>query len=398
MKILRVVSSGYCEGGAEVGIVDIGPYLKKRGHEIKILSGDARPDLPHFNDYTFRSPQGLFQKLLYTFNVHAFFALKRAIRDFKPDVVHLHTLGAASPLILFALSGYPTVATVHGPEGYTRDLIIWNLPKTDFKGYDGSFSSLRLVGKLRYIYYRFINYPIYRVGFRYVDEIVTISTYISTLMKNQGMDSTYIPNGIKMFECAPLVDPADLHTIVFSGRLEKFKGVEFLLRALPAVVEKFPDTKLLILGNGRDKADLEAVSAELGLTQHVTFLGHVSSREEIQDIYSKAGVMVVPSVWPEVSSRFGIESLSAGRPVIGSEVGGLTDWLKQDKTGYLVPPGDAEAITKALLDLFSQPEKHFAMAAQAREMAERYDMSLHAEKIETVYKRIIQTRKLSNKK
>src|SRR5438309_1225406 len=132
MKILRVISSGFAEGGAENGVAYIQSILERRGHTIKILASDARPDLPHFNHYSFKAPRGPLAKLMYTFNLSAYRALIEALREFEPDVVHLHTLGLASPSVLFALHDYPTIATIHGPEGYTKELLVWHLPKTDF--------------------------------------------------------------------------------------------------------------------------------------------------------------------------------------------------------------------------------------------------------------------------
>jgi hypothetical protein len=76
---------------------------------------------------------------------------------------------------------------------HTR-LIIWNLPKTDFRNDDYGVHRLTWVGRMRYAYYRHVNYPLYRLGFRNVDRIVTISTYIRDVMNAQGMRNTCVPN------------------------------------------------------------------------------------------------------------------------------------------------------------------------------------------------------------
>ena len=389
MRILRVVSSGFGEGGAEAGIVDIQPFLEERGHEIRILAGDARPDLPHFSDYSFRSPRGPLGRLMYTFNPYAYRALRNALREFEPDVVHLHTLGAASPSVLFALRRIPAVATVHGPEPYTRELLIWHLPKTDFRNQDYDARGLTPVGRARYLYYRYISYPLYRLGFRNVNRIVTISTYIRDVMAAQGMHNTYVPNGVKMFDFTPLTPATLNHTIVFAGRLEKVKGVEHVLRALPTVIARYPDTRFLIAGTGKDAEALEELARSLSLDDHVIFLGYIRDRRELQELYVRSSVVVVPSIWPEVSARGGIESMSVGRPVIASRVGGLTDWLHDGETGYLVPAGDPAGLADALIRVFADPEANIAMGANARRMAETYDMALHAERIERVYREVL---------
>lgn len=392
MKILRVNSAGFEEGGAESGIVAIGPVLEKLGHEVRIVAGDARPDLPHFNQYTFRAPHGFLGKLAYTFNFSAYFALRKAILDFKPDIVHLHTLGSASPLILFALRGYPTVATVHGPEGYTRDLLMWCLPKSDFKKGEYEISDLRVVGKLRYFYYRYINYPIYRIGFQHVDRFVTISRYICRLMESQGVSSAYVPNGVQMLPYSPLTtESVASHQIVYAGRLEKFKGVEYLLRALPKVIKTFPNTKITIAGTGRDSDELVALVDSLGIKDSVTFPGHVS-KSELYKLYKGASLVVVPSIWPEVASRSGIEAMSVGLPIVGTDVGGTGDWLINGETGYLIPPKDVDAISNAIVHAFSNPEKLIEMSAKARAKAEDYAIERHADRIIKVYESVLENR------
>jgi glycosyltransferase involved in cell wall biosynthesis len=389
MKILRVISSGVEEGGAEKGVVAIQPILEADGHTVKILASDSRPDKEHFNDYSFRAPgKGLVGRLMNTCNLSAYFTLRKVLREYQPDIVHLHTLGAASPAILFALRGHKTVATVHGPEGYTRDLLLWCLPKTDFKNGEYDFAQLTATGQLRYWYYRYINYPLYRLGFRNIDQFVTISTYITKVMEAQGVTSTYIPNGVSMLPFTPTASQKIDHSLLFAGRLEKFKGVEYLLYALGAILALFPETILYVAGEGREMAELISLAKELGIEKSVIFLGHLNSTR-LAELYSKVTLALVPSVWPEVCSRAGIEAMSAGRPVIGSNVGGSSDWLIDHKNGRLVPPKDSKAISDAVIDLFSNPAKLVEMSVAAREKALEYDVALHAIRIEKVYANLL---------
>ncbi len=388
MKILRVNSAGFEEGGAESGIVAIQPVLERLGHTVRTLASDARPDMPHFNEYTFRAPHGIFAKIMYTLNFSAYFALRSAIRDYNPDVIHLHTLGSASPLILFALRNVPTIATVHGPEGYTRDLLMWCMPKSDFINEEYDLKKLRLAGIFRYIYYRYINYPFFRIGFRNITHFVTISRYIQGLMKAQGVPSIYIPNGVKMLPYSPLVEGNISPRAVYAGRLEKFKGVEYLLRAVPTIVAAIPEFELTVAGTGRDAEELESLAKELHIEKHVHFLGHVG-KAELFEMYKNASIVVVPSIWPENASRSGIESMSLGRPIIGTDVGGTSDWLIDGETGYLIPPKDSGAIAGAMIRAFSDTNALIRMSANARKKAEEYAIERHAEKIVEVYESVV---------
>lgn len=387
MKILRIISSGYQEGGAETGVAHLQPVLEARGHEVRTLASDAHPEKPHFNQYSFKAPRGLFGRLAYTWNPSAYRSVKRALGDFDPDVVHLHTLGSASPAVLFALSGYPTVATVHGPEVYTRDLLVWLLPKSDFK--DGSYDlrHVTIAGRLRYAYYRYVNYPLYRLGLRAVDRFITISRYVKEVMARQGIESTLILNGIKPLPQAPLDASSMPHTLICAGRLESFKGYAYAIQAMPGIRDRYPDARLVIIGEGPEQGNLETLAERLGVSDAVEFAGRLP-HEEVAKCYAEASVALVPSLWPEVCSRSGIEALSAGRPVVGSDAGGNREWLIDGETGYLVPPRDAKAIEDAVLKLFSDPRGHARMAAAAREKAQAYDIGTHAAQVEALYSEV----------
>ena len=75
----------------------------------------------------------------------------------------------------------------------------------------------------------------------------------------------------------------------------------------------------------------------MGLENNVTFIGHVDS-SSIVNVFQSADITVVPSVWEEQFGMIGPESMACGTPVIGSDVGGIPEWLIDGKTGYLVPP------------------------------------------------------------
>lgn len=128
MRILSVISLGYVAGGAEQAVVMLKGAMEERGHVVKVLSSDiGREAGSFFADYTFeRLPTSGLKKYLYRiFSPYSYRALRRVLREFAPDVVHLHTMHQASPSILFLLRRVPTVLTVHGPEEFTRWLLPW---------------------------------------------------------------------------------------------------------------------------------------------------------------------------------------------------------------------------------------------------------------------------------
>ncbi len=390
MKILWITSSGWKEGGAENLLVMIRPLLEASGHTVRILSSDDRPDMPHFSDDEYATHRGIFRPLFHTINPQAYRKIKKVLKEFEPDVVHVHTIGHASPAILFALKNYPTLLTVHGPEGFVKNLLVWCFPESYFRHGEHDLSDLRFMGVVRLWYHRLVMEPLYALGFRYVDTIISPSGYIQRLLRSEGRASVVLPNGAQLFPFHTMERNDLTHTIVYAGRLEKYKGVDYLIRSLPAILKRFPDTELLIVGGGTERLALERLTLELGVGQAVTFRGYVD-RDTLQEVYAQAAVVVMPSVGVEAFGLIGIEAMSVGRPVIATNIGGIPDWLLDGKTGFLVAPKNADAISDAVIRLFSDEALLFTMMRQARERAEEFDAQKHVDGLLKIYQTCINT-------
>ncbi len=387
MKILQINSSGFKEGGAETSIVVARTLLEKHGHTVKILTSDARPDLPRFNDYSYTVPTGILATLARLWNFSAYRTLKQILQEFNPDIVHLHTIGHASPSILFALRKYPIVATIHGPEAYTKSLLLWCLSVSDFTNGEYNPRTLRITGKIRYIYMRYICYPFYHFWFKRVDMFVTLSEYMHRIIAAEGIQNEYIRQGITLLEYKPLQHEIG-NTLLYAGRLEKYKGIDYLINALPDVLSQFPKTRLLIAGDGTYKKNLEVLAAALGLENKVYFLGHLN-RSQLEKVYQESSIVVVPSTWPEAFGLVGIEAMSVGRPIIASNVGGISEWLNDGKSGILVPPQSSKAIADSIQRLLSDPDMLLSMSAESRKRVEEYDPERHVLAMEQIYLKTI---------
>ena len=106
-------------------------------------------------------------------------ALKAIINDFNPDVIHLNTIGEFGASALWATGNVPTVLTVHGPEPYTKELLPWMLPGSFYRGSSYQLRDVKPIGLAYYLYLRFLQRPLYRRGFRYVDMLVAPSSYLA---------------------------------------------------------------------------------------------------------------------------------------------------------------------------------------------------------------------------
>jgi glycosyltransferase involved in cell wall biosynthesis len=360
------------------------PILEQRGHIVKIFASDDRPDMPHFNDYSFRAHLGLLRPFFHAFNPNAYQVLKKVLKEFKPDVVHIHTFGHGSPAILFPLKQYPTLLTVHGPEAYMKNMLFWCFPDSYFRGKERKIKNLRLIGMLRLIYHRCIIDPLYSLGFRNINTIISPSLYMQKIMMQDGLESVYIPNGMLLFACHPVTKETLSQSIIYVGRLKTFKGVDHLLRAFANIRKQFPRARLLIAGNGSEGRNLKQLAVELGIDDATEFYGYVG-REKIEDLYARSALSVVPSTWAEAFGLVGIEAMSVGRPVIASNVGGISEWLINGRTGYLVKPADSAALGEAITRLFSNPELLLEMMKNARVQAKNFSIEKHADRILGVY-------------
>jgi glycosyltransferase involved in cell wall biosynthesis len=167
------------------------------------------------------------------------------------------------------------------------------------------------------------------------------------------------------------------------GRLIPIKGHIVLFRAFKAALEQEPDLQLDIAGRGPLDHGLKAFARELGIADRVHFLGQVVPP---QKAIEQAAVVVVPSLG-EGFGMVALEAMERGRPVIAASIGGLEDLVREGETGLLVPPGDAESLTGAMLALANDPARAAAMGAAGRARAiERFPEDRCTERTEEVYR------------
>lgn len=159
--------------------------------------------------------------------------------------------------------------------------------------------------------------------------------------------------------------------IVFLGRLRKYKGVQYLLRALPSVREAVPGATLRIIGDGPYRGSLTRLAESLGVAAHVSFLGAVPQAEKVETL-NRAQVAVAPSP-KEGWGLTVIEANACAVPVVASRSPGLTESVRDGETGILTPHGDPAALSRAVVRLLQDREERLRMAAAARRWASGFD-------------------------
>ncbi|HTM01436.1 MAG TPA: glycosyltransferase family 4 protein [Candidatus Omnitrophota bacterium] len=159
--------------------------------------------------------------------------------------------------------------------------------------------------------------------------------------------------------------------VVFLGRLRKYKGAQYAIRAMARVRRDVPDARLDVVGDGPYRKDLEALATSLGLRDAVRFLGALPHAEKVRAL-NEAQVAVCPSP-KEGWGLTVIEANACGVPVVASRSPGLVESVREGETGLLVPHGDAEALALAVVRLLTDRSLRLRMAEAAVRWARTFD-------------------------
>lgn len=182
---------------------------------------------------------------------------------------------------------------------------------------------------------------------------------------------------------------ADEKILFVPRRLTKKNGVIFPTLALPKILEKYPNTKLIYAGTGEAKDELTTLISEKQLNNSVTLLGAIP-HSLIKDYYAIADIVYVPSIHSagveEATSISALEAMGSGAPLIASAVGGLKEIVNHDIDGILTKEQDVDELALATIDLLDNPDKGKKLAKNAREKIEQhYSHIAAAKKYEEIY-------------
>lgn len=384
MRVLHVINAGYEGGGAEKYVSQLVVAQRGIGYEVEILTSDLRDDLSHFGTWEFKhiSSAGVGKYFAHLVNIDACRSLTRILRDYRPDIVHIHTISEASPAVLFLLKKTPTVMTVHGPEEYLLATLPWVLPPSSYEGghYGGRIT---LIGKLHYMYHAQVQGALYRQGLKNVNLFIAPSNFIREFARHQLVRMVQLYNGIDLFSYTV---PSACKTIMFVGALKAGKGAAYLVTAMQRVKETHPDAILRIVGDGEERQALSSLIRRLELDNNVEFLGWQTG-ERLRELYQSAAIVVIPSIWPENLPTVCIEAMSAGRVVIASKIGGLEEMIDNGVTGYVVEPAASEQIAEKILVLLDDRNQMEFMGQQASQRAEAlFSLPSHLDSLHQIYR------------
>lgn len=367
MKILLVHDYPAPIGGAEIRLLRLREQLRALGHDARLLSSTARPaGLNSEADYECFGTMSRFRTLLQTANPSAYLSLRRVLRAFKPDVVHVKMfLTQLSPLILPLLRDVPSLYHV-----------VWYRPvcPRGTKLLPGGSICRDRAGAvclrggclpLRDWVPLMLQMRLWRRWRSAFDLIVANSEAVRTRLLADGIQPVeVIQTGSPVRPPRPpLSDPP---TAAFAGRLVYEKGADLLLEAFARLAPRAPNARLLVVGDGPERRSLERLAERHRLP--ASFLGHLSGADLEREL-AGAWVQVVPSRWEEPFGLVASEAMMRGTALIATGSGGLAEIVRHGESGTLVPPGDVAALADALLDILADRERAKRMGARGRELA-----------------------------
>jgi glycosyltransferase involved in cell wall biosynthesis len=367
MKILLVSDYAVPRGGNEVVTLSLRDGLRARGHDVRLFASRAYVDAGiEPAEYACFGTATPLRAALWCGNPSAFFGLRHALADFRPDVVHVRLfLSQLSPVILPLLRDVPAV--YH--DGWYRTVCpIGSRVLPDGKGCHESAGS---------VCYRSgcvpaLAWPLLMTQLRLwrrwrdvFDVVVANSRSVAEWLKASGIARVeVIPNGIEAREPRPPLSGPP--TIAFAGRLAYEKGVDTLLNAYKLVIEQRPDALLLIAGEGPESGRLRKIAEQLDAK--IEFLGH-QPREIVERRFNAAWVQVVPSRGSEAFGNAAAEAMMRGTALVASAKGGFTEYVQHEQTGLLVAPDDHAALGSMLLKVLGDREYAESLGQAARRFA-----------------------------
>lgn len=213
-------------------------------------------------------------------------------------------------------------------------------------------------------------------AFRLCDRVVCNSRAAAERLQQAGIRSAkleVIPNGLpdKLFAPAEPALPRDPKVVrigMISRMNHQVKQHDMFLRVAARLARRIPQARFVLIGDGPLRPALEALVAQLELSDRVIFLG---DRRDIPAVFASLDVSVMPSSSESLSNVI-MESMAAGVPVVASNVGGNPELVENGKSGLLLPPGDEGQFAAALETLLARPDlrKQFGAAARERALAE----------------------------
>lgn len=304
-----------------------------------------------------------------------FFALNKLIKSEKIDLIHSHVWNPASSRYAFLSAirtNKPIITTEHDP----------------FK-----------LSKIKDIFKKFT--------LKKITKIITVSENNKKILQNlypnqrhkiltilNGIDTTwwqsqllrFTPEDLKKIKTETFEAKENTLILIAISELHERKGLKYLIKAMPSITEKYPNVKLVIIGEGPEKENLKNLIEKLKLENNVILLG---KKKEIPKLLKSSDIFILPSL-REAFGLVNLEAMMAGLPIIATRVGGIPEVVKHKETGLLIKPADERALSQAINQMIASPTTRKKMGTAGKKRAEKqFSAKKMAEEYEKIYATIL---------
>jgi phosphatidylinositol alpha-mannosyltransferase len=355
-------------GGVTAHVAQLARELGRSGHEVKVLA----PHSPsrEFQDADLLVPLGRSVPLpsggsiaRVSLSWWLYPKVRALLKKEQFDIIHLHEpMAPILPLCVLEFSKSVNVGTFHA--SYARQHL-----------------------------YRFTS-PIIKRWQQRLHGNIAVSPAARRYVNNTFPgDYEIIPNGIDFKHFSTNVAPLPQYqdgklNILFVGRLEKRKGLRYLLEAYSKLKWEIPNIRLIVVGPGNPDKESYRILSSHNL-QDVDFVGKVSY-DDLPRYYASADIFCSPATGAESFGIVLLEAMSAGKPVVASDIEGFRGVMTDGEHGLLVPKKDSDALAGALGKLARDPELRSKLGGQGNRTAEDYRWEVVAGRVEKYYNKCLQ--------
>ena len=388
MKIIHFAKTFSANGGVGNYLLRLCPALKAAGYETGVIHADSNAraggGIESFQVPAFDDPGNS------VVNAQILDVLEKA----RPDIVHIHA-NENLEVEKRILSRWPTVKSIHvydfcpsGTKFHHASHQVCRRPTGAPCLAHMVFNRCTQSKRPKVIWNFYKNAMANNEINRLYPKLIVATGYV----KRQALETGYRDEQVEVIpyftEYPALSGDESENLILFSGRVVAEKGLELLLRAA-ALLPRDLNWRLAVDGDGPELTNLKKLAASLKLEEKVQFCGWLN-KEKHWEIFRKAAVVAVPSIWPEPFGLVGIEAMSYAKPVVAFAVGGIPEWLKDGETGYLIPPYDHRQMAEKIAFLLRNREAARQMGINGRNFAEEtFTQDKHVNRLTEIYKTVL---------
>lgn len=400
MRIMLVNKFHWLKGGSETYYFELGKLLKKHGHEVAYFAmydekNISTGEKEYFVDKFDTNSKNITKAFSTVYSNKNKKIMLDAIDDFKPDIVHINLFQRQITYSIIDACKerkIPVVQTAHDLQAVCpASAMLCNgkictecLGKSKFNCFKNACVKN---SKLKSFLSSYESY-IYKKNNVYdkIDIIISPSNFVGKIIKSDNINTKVetLHNFVDIDNFNPL-NNLDNNYAFYFGRLSIEKGILNLLEAFA----KQKQGNLYIAGDGPEKDKIANYIKNNNLDNRVKMLGFLK-QEDIKKYISLSSFVVVPSIWYENCPYSILETLAIGKPIIGSNIGGIPELIENNKNGYLYEYDDIESLSNLINKLFEDDATRNKFGKYSRTLAEeKYSIDIYYNELMKIYEGLV---------